>query len=75
MIIIDGIAGEIMILTTLYGVFHCYACFKKLGIDYTSVSNFRTVRMILADSMDKDGAVLLSSSRTTSLHEKKDPPS
>ena len=62
-----------MILTTLYGVFHCYACFKKLGIDYTSVSNFRIFRIILADSMDKDGTVLLSSSRSTSLHEKKRP--
>lgn len=62
-----------MILTTLYGIFHCYACFKKLGIDYTAVSNFRIFRIILADSMDKDGTVLLSSSRSTSLHEKKRP--
>lgn len=62
-----------MILTTLYGIFHYYACFKKLGIDYTSVSNFRIFCIILADSMDKDGTVLLSSSRATSLHEKKRP--
>ena len=71
LVINDDIAREMMILTTLRGILHCYACFKKLGILYTAVSNFRFFHTILEDSLNEDDTFLLTSSPTTSLRDKK----
>ena len=37
LVIIDDIAGKLMILTTLYGILQCYTYFMELDIFYTPI--------------------------------------